>query len=161
MFGSAGLKSVLEGFKTDLMVEVRETVNLLKAKGFDGEKEGERQEQENNEEKQNFPSIYEHFMFDGKFWHLPKSFSFPERSTLTNGWKLWLVGMKGHYQKPIRPFRLLEPKFIQNKKLKNQLKLHWRPIFSMMEEGLDGTPPHPNNITAEYLLQSEKRALTI
>lgn len=72
------------------------------------------------------------------------------------GWKLWLQGMPGNRAvgengsmetRAIKPFRLFVPGRLP-KKIADTFKLHWRPLFAMMEEGLEDIPESP---TAEEI----------
>ena len=79
---------------------------------------------------------------------------------------MWLVGLPQYRKQngelsPIMPFRLFKPRFLP-KRIVNQLKLNWRPIFSKMEEAtslpnLNGQEMGPNlldltfNIATEHL----------
>jgi hypothetical protein len=77
-------------------------------------------------------------------WDVPLNFSFPQKISRRNGWRAWVVGFPAHQMKgadgrliaaPIRPVRSIRPRFLPIKKQKEDLKLQWTPIFSMMEEG--------------------------
>jgi hypothetical protein len=71
---------------------------------------------------------------------------FPVKTLLRIGWDFWLRGMPGNevadesgmlVSAPVRPFRLLDPKFLPSKQLKSIYKVQWKPVFSMMEEGIE------------------------
>jgi hypothetical protein len=38
---------------------------------------------------------------------------------------------------PVRPFRKIDPRFIPEKAERDRYRQHWRPVFKMLEEGLD------------------------
>ena len=92
------------------------------------------------------------YSYAGRFWDVPDGFSFPARIQRHVGWKLWLQGMPDYTQvgengdripSPIKPFRDFLPRQLP-KKLADTYKLHWRPIFRLMEEGFpcDDIPQH-------------------
>ena len=78
-------------------------------------------------------------------WDVPLGFCFPQKMSRQNGWQAWVLGFRGNEMidadgrmipAPIRPIRCIRPQFLPTKKLKNELKTQWVPIFSMMEEGI-------------------------
>jgi hypothetical protein len=96
------------------------------------------------------------YTYDNRFWDVPQGFAFPARVTREAGWKLWMLGMPDHttlgengdrIKSPIKPFRNLLPSRLP-KSIADSYKLHWRPIFKMMEEGLENIPPTPMSIEA-------------
>jgi hypothetical protein len=100
------------------------------------------------------------FWHSGKFWDVPEDFEFPKGLKRNVGWKLWLQGMPGHNMidesgnitvRPIKPFRAFVPGRLP-KKIADTYKLHWRPLFQIMEEGLDDIPPmNPSTEISEAL----------
>jgi hypothetical protein len=101
------------------------------------------------------------FSYSGKFWDVPEDFEFPKGLKRNVGWKLWLQGMPGHSAvgendeitaRPIKPFRSFVPGRLP-KKIADTFKLHWRPLFTMMEEGLDGIPQNPSAETIDDLYE--------
>jgi hypothetical protein len=51
------------------------------------------------------------------------------------------VGENGKIKaRPIKPFRCFVPDRLLPKKITDTFKLHWRSLFTMMEEGLDNIP---------------------
>ena len=100
---------------------------------------------------------------DQQFWHVPKNWEFPRGVLRRNGWELWLRGQPGYaynnskgerVEAQIRPFRLLESKFLPKKGHKEILKTQWKPIFSLMEEGVADIPSNYCSITAGYVESS-------
>jgi hypothetical protein len=81
------------------------------------------------------------FAYDGKFWHVPKDYSFSSKLvTPVLGWRLWLCGNSGFTDqqgrvRPILPYRKIRPSRIP-KGAARQLVTAWRPLFFMMEQGL-------------------------
>jgi hypothetical protein len=62
----------------------------------------------------------------------------------------WL-GENGKFTaRPIKPFRCFVPGRLP-KKIADTFKLHWRPLFTMMEEGLDNIPHNPSAETIHSL----------
>ena len=92
------------------------------------------------------------YCYDGKFWQVPRGWQFPEKILRQTGWSLWLNGQPGI----VRPFRLLDPPSLSpDKKLRDRLKLEWRPIFQMMEQAPDmEIPTGSHNVTPEFVEQS-------
>jgi len=85
---------------------------------------------------------YRQYSYDGRFWHVPKDFEFPTGLHLDTAWKIWICGLPANEtidkegsrcQAPIRPIRALKLDMMP-KKVKQNFQLHWRPIFSMMEQ---------------------------
>ncbi len=75
--------------------------------------------------------------FCAKFWDVPIGFEFPSKTTRFLGWKMWLQGKSVMHEgtmKNIKPFRLLEGKFLPNKRLSTDLFANWHPIFRKMQE---------------------------
>ena len=83
------------------------------------------------------------YSYDGRFWDVPKNFQFPVSIKRDVGWKLWLDGMPGYsavvsgevIEQPIKAFR----KFVLSrlpKKIRDTFKLHWKPLYILMESGV-------------------------
>lgn len=53
-------------------------------------------------------------------------------------------------QKPIKPFCTFVPGCLP-KKIADTFKLHWQPVFQLMEEGLDNIPQNPSADAIEEL----------
>jgi hypothetical protein len=100
------------------------------------------------------------FWHSGKFWGVPEDFEFPKGLKRNVGWKLWLQGMPGHNMmdesgnitiRPMKSFRAFVPGRLP-KKIADTYKLHWRPLFQIMEEGLDDIlPMNPSTEIIEAL----------
>jgi hypothetical protein len=78
-------------------------------------------------------------------WDVPLNYCFPQKISRENGWQAWVLGFPGHQGKgadgslipaPIRPVRSIRPQFLSTKKLRDDLKTQWKPVFAMMEEGI-------------------------
>jgi hypothetical protein len=78
-------------------------------------------------------------------WDVPLDYCFPQKISRENGWQAWVLGFPAHQAKgadgslipaPIRPIRSIRPHFLPTKKLKDDLKTQWKPVFAMMEEGI-------------------------
>jgi hypothetical protein len=113
------------------------------------------------------------YLHSGCFWDVPESFSFPAGIKLDIGWKLWLAGMPAYrtegengsvLNNAIKTFREFLPARLP-KKIADIYKLHWRPVYVMMEEGVgDEIPEHlttaivnnPFERGTENLFQNEK-----
>jgi hypothetical protein len=81
------------------------------------------------------------FTYYGRFWDVPQIFSFPSGTKRDVGWKLWLLGMpayakvgeNGVVYNRIKAFRTFLPSRLP-KRIADIYKLHWRPVYLMMEE---------------------------
>ena len=108
------------------------------------------------------------FTYSGKFWDVPQGFAFPHGLKQNTGWKLWLNGMPGYRKvcentgeeiaQPIRPFRTFIPGRLP-KKVADTFKLHWRPLFQMMEEGLEDIPQNPSAESIDALCEQARTHL--
>ena len=96
------------------------------------------------------------FTYGGRLWDVPASFTFPAGVKRDVGWKLWLLGMPGYAtsgengvieQSTIKPFRKFVPARLPTK-IADAYKIHWKPLFSMMEAGIGEIPP---NLTPEIV----------
>ena len=96
------------------------------------------------------------FTYGSRFWDVPATFSFPAGVKRDVGWKLWLLGMPGYAtmgengvieQSNIKPFRKFVPARLPTK-IADAYKIHWKPLFSMMEAGIGKIPP---NLTPEIV----------
>jgi hypothetical protein len=96
------------------------------------------------------------FSYRGRFWDVPATFAFPVGIKRDIGWKLWLQGMPGYTttgengvieRRNIKPFRKFQPARLP-KRVSDVYKLHWRPVFAMMEEGIGQIP---ENLTPEIV----------
>jgi hypothetical protein len=85
---------------------------------------------------------YRQYSYDGCIWHVPKAFKFPTGMHLDTAWKIWLYGLPANKminangtrcQAPIRPFCSIKLEMLP-KAVKQDFQLHWRPVFSMMEQ---------------------------
>ena len=107
------------------------------------------------------------YTYNGRFWDVPQTFAFPASMKRDVGWRLWLQGMPAYttvgengavvYNK-IKAFRTFLPARLP-KKIAEAYKLHWRPVYGMMEKGVgvipeELTPEIVNNLYdlgTEYL----------
>ena len=90
------------------------------------------------------------YVYSGRFWDVPESFAFPAGIKRDVGWRLWLTGMPAYRTEgengevehnAIKPFRKFLPARLP-KKIADIYKLHWRPVYLMMEEGAGKIPEH-------------------
>jgi hypothetical protein len=121
------------------------------------------------------------YLYSGCFWDVPVSFSFPAGIKRDVGWKLWLAGMPAYRtegengsvlnKNAIKPFCKFLPARLPMK-IADIYKLHWRPVYVMMEEGIGDEIPEPlttaivNNLyergteylqrRVSYIFQNEK-----
>lgn len=95
---------------------------------------------------------YPIYCYNSRYWFVPKGWDFPERTFRRAGWSLWLLGQPG----VVRPFRLLEGRSLSpDKKVRDRLKLEWRPIFQMMEKAPGMIIPRAAvEISAEFVDQT-------
>ena len=151
---------ILDEFKNGISNDVRKQLELLQGQGAvvrQPETIGEPTGQQG-------PQL---FMYQGRFWDVPQDFEFPNLTTRAAGWKLWILGMPGYCSvrengdkiyTPIKPFRNFLPVRLP-KKIATTYKLHWRPLFKLMEEGIGDIPQTPTdefadtmyNMTTEHL----------
>lgn len=139
----ARLEEMLVSFRDTILTEVTSRIEELKASGC-------RSVFEVQEEHREAPAIaaaqrlYRPFVYKGKFWDVPEDFEFPAGVTLDIGWKLWLTGLPQHQvlendvlvNRPIKPFRKFQAHSLP-KKVADTFKLHWRPLYQMMETELE------------------------
>ena len=78
-------------------------------------------------------------------WDTPENFMFPNRTSRSKGWRLWLCGIPAQR---IKPFRMMKATMLP-KKARNKFKLEWRPIFDKMEKGV--TTPIPSNPSSDVV----------
>ena len=106
------------------------------------------------------------YCYRGRFWDVPKGFTFPKNPTRKVGWEFWLRGKSGNEvlvdgikkSAPIKPFRKLESSGLPPSE-KGSYTSHWAPIYEYMEEtpGLN-IPPNPKDITAQFINESFDKA---
>ena len=77
--------------------------------------------------------IFPMFHTNGKILMVPKNYSFPQGMKRREGWDLWL---KGDERKKVRPYRLLQAKYLP-KPMAQSFKRNWKPIFQEMEKAED------------------------
>ena len=81
---------------------------------------------------------------DGKFWDVPKTFTFPEKVTRKKAYEMWLHGFPGCTIKvdsdcmncPVKPFRFVTPNKLPKKSC-NAFEVSWRPILLKMSKAPD------------------------
>ena len=88
------------------------------------------------------------YTYAGRFWDVPQNFAFPASVKRDVGWRLWLQGMPSYasvgengamIQNKVKQFRNFLPARLP-KKLAEIFKLHWRPVYLMMEKGMGEIP---------------------
>jgi len=131
---------ILDEFRNGIRDDVKTQLENLQGQGV-----GLQPQPSSNQQPQQGPTGTL-FSYAGRFWDVPQDFAFPIGVKRDVGWKLWLHGMPGYstvdetsgqvIQKPIKPFRKFLPARLP-KKIADTFKLHWRPIYMMMEEGLE------------------------
>lgn len=91
---------------------------------------------------------YDSFMYNGRFWPVPKDFIFPIEVTRLHGWRMWCLGkvlvQNGETYK-LRPFHLLRGKDLPSKQLVAEFDNKWKPIFKKMQE----SPGIPDKIPVD------------
>ena len=99
------------------------------------------------------------YSYEGRFWDVPDGFVFPVGIQRDEGWKLWFHGMPTYTRvgengkmihSAIKPFRDLATRRLP-KKLADSYKLHWKPIFRLMEEGIPAQDIPQNMPSSEVL----------
>ena len=139
------LQQILDSFKTDLKEDVRAQLQELRDNGFGRSTNmpAENREMTNNNPPQT--TTYKYYWYDERAWHVPEGFVFPEDTKREVGFKLWMMGMPNYHSRnvegntehsPVPPFRLLKPTFLPPE-VSKKFKLHWRPLFLMMEEAFE------------------------
>ena len=89
--------------------------------------------------------------YSGRYWQVPKDWQFPQKTFRLAGWSLWLNGLPGI----VRPFRCLDARFLSpDKKVRDQLKLAWQPIFQMMEQATGLNIPRAGGATPAFINES-------
>ena len=92
--------------------------------------------------------------YQGRFWDVPEDFQFPTVLKRNAGWHLWLLGMPAYGgrreagqneadQQSIKLFRKFLPLRLP-KKVADIFMLHWRPVYKLMEHGIDVIPESPS-----------------
>ena len=92
-------------------------------------------------------TLYQSYNYNGKLgYHVPSAFALPQKTNLRNAWTLWWLGCRTA-EGSIRPFMLLRPEYLP-KQVRNEFRINWQPILSLMTSGLVG-PHQPTS--AEWL----------
>jgi hypothetical protein len=138
LYTSANLKKMLDDFQTSVANDVKKQMETLGLHGFVGNREAEAEQRLKN--LADPLTQYTAYSYDGRFYDAPKTFKSPIGVKRDVGWKLWLNGMPAYQEMQngqlvnclIKPFRKLCPAKLP-KGLANTYKLHWRPLFQMME----------------------------
>jgi hypothetical protein len=104
---------------------------------------------------------YDSFMYNGKFWAVPKDFIFPIEVTRLNGWRMWCMG-KVHVQNgktyKLKPFHLITGKDLPNKQLVAEFDNKWKPIFRKMQEAPGIPDKIPLDADESFVQESFARA---
>ena len=101
------------------------------------------------------------YSYDGKFWDVPKGFTFPEKVTRKKAWEMWLHGLPGYTVKveddyvnsPVKPFRFIASSRLP-KKLCNAFKVSWRPILLEMSKAPDLILPNASDDVSSETIDS-------
>lgn len=102
-----------------------------------------------------------HF-WNGKYWHVPKDWDFPDKCLRRQGWDLWLKGIPSFRDKdgisaPIMPFRRFDPKFLP-KKLAVKFKSEWKVVYGKMMDGVSQNIRNANVISDDDVNESFNEA---
>lgn len=144
--------NILDEFKNGISDDVHKQLELLQGQGAILARPPSKESVEEPQEPQLF-------MYQGRFWDVPQDFAFPTGLTRAAGWKLWILGMPGYcsarengdrIRAPIKPFRNFKPSRLP-KKIATTYKLHWRPVFKLMEEGIGDHPQIPTDEFADAM----------
>ena len=134
---------ILQDFRLGIQEDVATQLQALKEGGF-----GQATTNKTDNQNSNAPGAetlrYQPFFYNGRFYDVPEKFVFPKGANRDIGFKLWMLGLPNHKQvengqlvcRPIKPFRNLKPTLLP-KQIANTFKLHWRPVFKLMEEGIN------------------------
>jgi hypothetical protein len=84
------------------------------------------------------------YVYDGKFWDVPKNYKFQKNPTRKLGWEYWIRGKPGHEvlvdgvmkKAPIKPFHKLITDCLPESE-QNVYGSTWKPIFKLMEQTPD------------------------
>jgi hypothetical protein len=148
--------TILDDFRNGIRNDVREQIDAIQqgqARLLPPTRDGAGAGGHNVIEQGNRGTL---FSYRGRFWDVPATFAFPVGVKRDVGWKLWLLGMPGFAaegengvmeQRNIKPFRKFLPARLP-KRVSDVYKLHWRPVFAMMEEGIGQIP---ENLTPEIV----------
>lgn len=128
---------ILDEFKNGINDNVNRQMMMMQRQGAESNHNPEPHGEEGQESNQRSRL----FNYQSRFWDVPHGFAFPVGLKRDAGWKLWMLGMPGYktvsengiqIPSPIKPFRNLLPSRLP-KKIANTFKLHWRPVFRMMD----------------------------
>ena len=116
------------------------------------------------------------YVYNSKFWDVPKGFKFQKNPTRKVGWEYWLRGKPGNemlvndiFKKaPIKPFRKMIRDCLPGSE-ENVWGSSWKPIYAYMENALlldvndkgepnIKIPSDPKDITNEFIENSFKVA---
>ena len=89
------------------------------------------------------------FMYDGKFYAVPKNFQFP-KPKLREAVRFWLCGqsVSANGQQRVKPFKDLQ-NMLPTNKLKNSYKLSWKKVFAFLDDGV--VFPSNSSLTEEQI----------
>ncbi|KAL7553258.1 hypothetical protein ACHAWF_016513 [Thalassiosira exigua] len=97
------------------------------------------------------------FTYNGSYWCIPESFSFPIGVTRLTGWRMWLTGSVhtvGRHRWKVKPYRKFRSKDLHSERLKYLLKNEWTPIFSKMMETPGLIIPDDDDVDEAFVLSS-------
>ena len=116
------------------------------------------------------------YVYNGRFWDVPKGFKFQKNPTRKVGWEYWLRGKLGNEvlvdgiskKAPIKPYRKIRRDFLP-KSEESVFSSTWKPIFIYMENALNlnvnemgepnyKIPSDPKEITNEFIEESYNMA---
>ena len=129
---------ILDEFRNGIRDDVRQQIALMQqgVPGLIGQPPGRNA---GDDDHRRVGTVY---TYNGRFWDVPQTFAFPAAVKRDIGWRLWLQGMPAYttvgengavvYNK-IKPFRMFLPARLP-KKIAEAYKLHWRPVYGMMEK---------------------------
>ena len=160
------LTEILNLFKAELKEDVRAQLQELHQNGFGGNATTTTADQHRTGNNPSSKTKYEMYWYKERAWHVPEGFIFPDDTKRNVGFKLWLLGMPNYHRRnkkgvlvhaPVRPFRLLKPSFLPAPVAK-KFKLHWRPLYLMMQEGfeLDSNNELTTEVVNEYYKAGDK-----
>jgi hypothetical protein len=130
------LKEILDGFQKESVKAMNEKLDGLREE-FSASR-GQSSLSGGQERQRAAPAttntITNIFTYDGRFFAVPQSFNFP-KAKLKEGLRLWFRGqsISADGSKRIRPYRQIKLALLP-KKLKDQFKLHFSPIYTYLEK---------------------------
>ncbi len=151
----ARLIEVLNEFQEKSLKKVDERLVQIRnefSNHHDGGHGGERPQQPRREEQVGaVTTTVNTYSYKGRFFAVPEDFEFP-KPKLREAIRFWLCGqtVSEDGKKKVKPFRKLSLDMLPTKSLKDNFKIHWKPIFAFLSEAA-ALPPMHETITNQHI----------